>query len=100
MRSRFSAFAVADESYLLKTWHLSTRPDVLDLDSLMRWTNLDIIDAVRGGPFDTTGIVEFRANYRIGDARGVLHERSNFTHHNGQWVYVGGELRRPYRQSL
>lgn len=31
MRSRYSAFALGLEAYLLATWHASTRPSVLDL---------------------------------------------------------------------
>jgi SEC-C motif-containing protein len=92
MRSRFSAFAVADANYLLETWHPSTRPDVLDLDDGMRWTRLDIVDAVDGAPFDTTGVVEFRAHHRTADGRGVLHERSGFVRQDGRWFYVSGEL--------
>ena len=32
MRSRFSAFGVGDEAYLLRTWHPSTRPPLIDFD--------------------------------------------------------------------
>ena len=34
MRSRFSAFALADAAYLLATWHPSTRPESLELEDL------------------------------------------------------------------
>jgi SEC-C motif-containing protein len=93
MQARFSAFAVADASYLLETWHPSTRPERLELDETMRWTQLNIVEAVNGGPFDMTGTVEFRAHYRTTGGRGVLHERSNFTRHDGRWRYVSGELK-------
>jgi SEC-C motif-containing protein len=90
MRSRFSAFAVADTRYLLETWHPSTRPDRLDLDDSLLWTHLDIVDAVDGGLFDTTGAVEFRAHYRSAGVRRALHERSTFVRDGGAWRYVGG----------
>lgn len=92
MRSRFSAFAVADASYLFSTWHPSTRPSDLALDENTRWTRLDLVDVIDGGPFDTTGVVEFRAHHRTGDVRGVLHERSSFVRQDGQWFYVNGEV--------
>lgn len=92
MRSRFSAFAVGDEAYLLSSWHSSTRPREVDLDPAQRWTALEIIGKTRGGPFDKEGTVEFRAHYREGRATGVLHENSTFTRENGHWVYLHGTL--------
>ena len=32
MRSRFTAFALGDADYLLRTWHPDTRPESLELD--------------------------------------------------------------------
>ncbi|WP_096305166.1 YchJ family protein [Jatrophihabitans sp. GAS493] len=91
MQSRFSAFAVGDESYLLATWHRSTRPARLELDSGTRWTRLDIVQTLQGGPFDTQGVVEFDAHYRSGTQRGVQHERSLFTRERQRWFYLSGE---------
>jgi SEC-C motif-containing protein len=92
MRSRFSAFAVSDADYLLGTWHRSTRPATVELDGSTEWTRLDIVDSVEGGPFHTTGVVEFRAHYRTAAGRGLLHERSNFIREGDQWFSVTGEL--------
>jgi SEC-C motif-containing protein len=83
MRSRFSAFAVGDRAYLLRSWHSSTRPRRLKLDDTA-WTRLEIVDRVGGGLFDKDGIVEFDAHYE----GGVLHERSRFAREDGKWVYV------------
>ncbi len=44
MRSRYSAFAVRDARYLLRTWHPSARPRNLSLDPALRWTYLGPID--------------------------------------------------------
>ncbi|MFG3420392.1 YchJ family protein [Micromonospora sp. NPDC049460] len=88
MRSRYSAFAVGDTAYLLRSWHSSTRPRRLDLDPSQRWTGLEIVDADRGGLFDTTGVVEFRAHYRAGGRPGTQTERSRFVREDGRWVYV------------
>lgn len=93
MRSRFSAFAVGNAAYLRATWHESTRPAVLDLAGGPAWTRLDIVEVHDGGPFDTTGVVEFRAHHRTGRAaRGVLHERSRFVREDGRWFYLDGDL--------
>lgn len=91
MRSRYSAFAVADAEYLLRTWHSSTRPGRLRLDPNERWTGLEIVDTERGGLFDTTGTVEFRAHHRQRGRPGTLAERSRFVREDGRWVYLDGE---------
>jgi SEC-C motif-containing protein len=79
MRSRFCAFALGLDSYLLLSWHPSTRPVSLELDEGTVWRRLQIVDTVAGGAGDETGIVEFRASFRSADgAAGVLHERSRF----------------------
>ncbi|WP_433508115.1 YchJ family protein [Pseudonocardia halophobica] len=91
MRSRFAAFAVGDEAYLRRTWHRSTRPRRLDLDPAVRWTHLEIVDRVAGGPLDTDGIVEFRAHHRVGGRPGVQAERSRFVREDGAWLYLAAE---------
>ena len=88
MRSRFSAFALGLDAYLLVTWHPSTRPTSLDLDDGRVWRKLQIVDTVAGGPDDTTGVVEFRASFRdASGAYGMQGERSNFSRVDGRWVY-------------
>ncbi|WP_328924402.1 YchJ family metal-binding protein [Streptomyces sp. NBC_00190] len=89
MRSRFSAFAVGDTAYLLRSWHPSTRPSRLDLDPGQCWERLEILATERGGMFETEGSVEFRAHYREGGHTGSLHEHSAFSREEGAWVYVG-----------
>lgn len=93
MRSRFAAFKRSDAAWLLRTWHPSTRPATLDLSGNPRWRGLQIVDTVRGGPADTTGIVEFRAtSLREDGGVDVLHERSRFVREDGRWFYVDGDL--------
>ena len=91
MRSRYTAFAVGNRDYLLKTWHPSTRPAVLDLDAQMQWRRLDIVETTAGGPLDDTGVVHFRAHYRDGTGGGVQEETSRFVRTRGAWLYVDGE---------
>ncbi|MDX6349995.1 MAG: motif domain protein [Streptomyces sp.] len=92
MRSRYSAFVVQDEPYLLRTWHPGTRPPHLDFDPGMRWTGLDVVDTADGSSFHTTGTVTFRARYTQDGRPGELHERSRFVRQDGAWVYVDGDF--------
>lgn len=88
MRSRFSAFAVGDVDYLLRSWHSSTRPTRLVLDPGQRWLRLEIVGTSRGGLLDSTGTVEFRAHHRRAGQPDTLHERSTFVREDGRWVYL------------
>ncbi len=92
MRSRFEAFRDGDVSWLLASWHRSTRPGVLTLDGNPTWTGLQIIATVDGGRDDDTGVVEFRASYvsPTGEV-GVHHERSRFVRELGRWYYLNGD---------
>ena len=90
MRSRFTAFALDDASYLLRTWHASTRPAQLDLDPELRWYRLDVLCTERGALLDTAGVVEFRAHYRGPEGPGSMHEVSRFVREDGAWSYVDG----------
>jgi SEC-C motif-containing protein len=88
MRSRYSAFAVGDEAYLLRSWQPGARPARVRFVPGQHWTRLEVV-AAAGGPLDTEGTVEFVAHFeRDGEAR-RLHEISRFTRHEGHWVYVG-----------
>jgi SEC-C motif-containing protein len=91
MRSRYSAFVVRDEGYLLRTWHPHSRPGRLELDPAMQWRRLDILSTSLGGPLDTEGVVEFAAHYRHDGDRGVQHETSRFVRQNRRWYYVGAD---------
>ena len=91
MRSRFSAFAVRDAAYLLRTWHAPVRPARIELDPAQVWTRLEILGATGGGALHTRGTVEFRAHYTDRTGPGVLHENSRFVRADGRWVYAGTE---------
>ena len=89
MRSRYSAFAVCDAAYLLRTWHPSARPRTLELDPKCRWTRLAVLQTEGGKLFDTTGTVSFRAIYVLHGQRHVLAETSRFVREGGRWLYLG-----------
>ncbi|MFN8017993.1 MAG: YchJ family metal-binding protein [Acidimicrobiales bacterium] len=90
MRSRYSAFAVGDAAYLLRTWAPETRPSRVRIDPAMRWTGLEVL-AADGGLLDAEGTVEFVATYVRPDGPGALHERSRFRRDEGRWTYVDGD---------
>jgi SEC-C motif domain protein len=98
MRSRYSAFAVGDAAYLLATWHSTTRPGSLTLDSDVRWTGLDVLGTTGGALLGAEGTVEFRAHHVVAGRAGAQHENSRFVREGGQWRYLDGvspELRSP-----
>ena len=91
MRSRYSAYVLNLEDYLLATWHHSTRPASLDFSDAgkTKWLGLEIrrhtiID-------DTHAQVEFVARYKVGGQSAMrLHEISDFVFEDGAWFYVAG----------
>lgn len=92
MRSRYSAFALGLADYLAFSWHSSTRPNDLEVDSNTRWLRLIVESSEAGGPFDTEGTVTFMAIGREAGVRFELHERSRFVREAGRWVYLDGEV--------
>ncbi|GAA3005006.1 YchJ family metal-binding protein [Kitasatospora albolonga] len=88
MRSRYSAFAVHDEPYLLRSWAAATRPGSLDFDPGLVWERLEVLATTEGGAFHTEGTVTFRAHYRDGGEEGSMREHSRFVREEGAWVYL------------
>ncbi len=93
MRSRYSAYTLGDEDYLLGTWHSATRPAQLDLNSSQQnWQRLKIIDTTAGQAGDDGGEVTFVAIYKINGRAERLHERSRFGREDKQWRYIDGTI--------
>ena len=92
MRSRYSAFVLRLEPYLLATWHRSTRPAQLDLaaEPKMQWLGLDIKRHQATGA--DSALVEFVARSKINGRAQRMHEVSRFVHEEGRWYYVDGEF--------
>ncbi|BBI98581.1 UPF0225 protein [Ferrigenium kumadai] len=89
MRSRYSAYVLKLEPYLLATWHPSTRPAALDLAADdAKWLGLEVNNH---SPQDAEhATVEFVARYKIGGRAHRLHEISRFVREVGRWYYVDG----------
>jgi SEC-C motif-containing protein len=92
MRSRYSAFVLCNEAYLLATWHPDTRPASVSFDSRQKWLGLSVVDTRDTGV--NAAEVEFIARYRVGGGSAVRHsERSRFVREDGRWFYVDGNPR-------
>jgi len=100
MRSRYAAFALDNDAYVLSSWHPETRPAAIEPDPNLRWVGLNVLESVGGGLFDAEGVVEFQAHYRDSGQPGVLAERSRFVRHGGRWVYWGPILTNGLLQGL
>ncbi len=92
MRSRYCAYVISAEQYLLNSWHPSTRPAELDLgQSPLQWLGLKIRHTVAGESNDTEGSVEFIARCKHNGKAQRLHELSRFCKENGRWYYLDGK---------
>lgn len=89
MRSRYSAFVLGLNDYLLATWHPSTRPKELALDTETEWKKLLIINAEKA--VAESGQVHFQAYFRERHQWHVLEEISQFSYAEKRWLYVSGE---------
>lgn len=94
MRSRYSAYALGDENYLLNTWHSTTRPAAICLKdgAATKWIGLDIKSTSQGTELDDQGMVEFIARYKINGKAQRLHETSQFKKEQGKWFYLDGVI--------
>lgn len=90
MRSRYSAYVLQLEDYLLYSWHPKTRPEE-GFDWAPRWQGLEIIQTRLGRASDKLGYVEFIARFELNGTDSSLHELSRFQRFEGRWVYLDGE---------
>lgn len=91
MRSRYSAYVLKREEYLLATWHASTRPDHLKLAAQQpspSWLGLTVQRHESDGDH---AIVEFVARLRYGGGKAQrMHEISRFVREDNRWYYLDG----------
>ena len=108
MRSRYTAFTLRDEPYLLATWHASTRPtDALFAEEeKVHWLGLEVKSALRlrqrkaESDYQAEEIhrdsVEFVARYKVNGRAHRLHEVSRFVREAGdggmRWFYLDGSF--------
>jgi SEC-C motif-containing protein len=91
MRSRYSAFVLDLDDYLLATWHPGTRPSRLEANEPgLKWLGLEVrrhavVDAEHA-------TVEFVARSKLAGRAQRLHETSRFVRQDGRWFYVDGDV--------
>ena len=93
MRSRYTAYTLGREDYLLATWYHSTRPASLELarEPHRKWLGLKVRrrNEPRG---PDNAVVEFVARYKVNGRAHRLHEISRFVREAGKWLYVDGDI--------
>ncbi len=93
MRSRYVAYTLLREDYLLATWHVATRPVRLGLaeEPMTHWIGLEVTRHVQ---LDADhAVVEFVARYKVNGRAHRMHEVSRFVREAGKWYYADGEVR-------
>lgn len=92
MRSRYSAYVLQLEPYLLATWHVSTRPEQMDFrrTNMPQWLGLEIRSQQQG---PDTARIEFIARYRVNGTGSIKtqHEISRFVREGGTWFYLDSD---------
>jgi SEC-C motif domain protein len=94
MRSRYTAYTLLRDTYLLTTWHPSTRPTTLNLlttSAPPKWIGLEVKRYEQKDGKHAT--VEFIARYTMNGRAYRLHEVSRFVLEDGHWFYLNGELK-------
>ena len=92
MRSRYTAFTLADNDYLMKSWAAETRPEEINAeDGSIQWLNLQVEECEKGSAKDETGFVTFTASFLSSGHLCKLHEKSSFIKEKDLWYYLEGE---------
>ena len=87
MRSRYSAYVLKLEAYLLASWHDSTRPVALDLATdNTKWIGLEIRKHNAESADQAT--VEFVARCKTGGRAARLHEVSRFVREDLSLIHI------------
>jgi SEC-C motif-containing protein len=86
MRSRYSAFVMADIEYLQKSHHSSTRPSKTEKKEILLWSKS--VEWIKLNILNTTeNTVEFKAFFYENNSLNIIHENSFFVIENNYWVY-------------
>lgn len=90
MRSRYTAFTLNADDYLLETWHEKTRPPALDLSdqAKVKWIGLKVIQHTSEA---NKAVVEFIARFKINGKAEKIHEVGHFVQEDDRWFYIDGD---------
>ena len=95
MRSRYTAYTLNYEDYLLATWHRDTRPASLGIIDQLSKQWLGLVIKRHEQSTANHAIVEFTARYKINGRAHRLHEISRFVREAEIWFYVDGDILKP-----
>ncbi|WP_196889098.1 YchJ family protein [Aureivirga sp. CE67] len=95
MRSRYTAYTLADIDYIMKTHHHTSRPlseyvEIQKWAKRVKWLKLEVLKTKKGTETDTEGFVEFKAHFKELFKKKIIHENSYFVKENEEWFYVSG----------
>ena len=90
MRSRYSAYVLQDAAYLRYTWHVSTRPAVIEFEPRRHWLGLQVQQFVVVAAGHAS--VRFVARSKLAGRAHRLVENSRFVLDAGRWFYLDGEI--------
>lgn len=97
MRSRYTAFTLADIDYIEKTRHPQSDND-FDRTATTKWAKeskwigFELINAEDGGVDDEGGSVEFIAKYATDGKKQDHHEVALFQKHENKWYFMDGDF--------
>lgn len=95
MRSRYSAYALGDSGYIIKTTHTNNPDYTTDMDNWSRSIDMfstqnsfDNLEILKYSDGEVESFVSFRATISASQ----MVENSRFLKENGRWLYVDGDL--------
>ncbi|OIQ17123.1 MAG: hypothetical protein BM556_12980 [Bacteriovorax sp. MedPE-SWde] len=96
MRARYAAYTTGDIDFIVDSTHADHRSDmdvkeITSWSEQSKWLGLEIVETEEGQESDDTGMVEFKANFEIGDQSLSHHEKSTFSKVDGAWLFVDGQ---------
>lgn len=94
MRSRYTAYALANMAYIKKTMQGKPLLEFNDIEAArwaksILWLGLKIIKTYQDD--ENTGYVEFIASYLDNHSINAIHEISQFKAINNSWYYIDGK---------
>lgn len=97
MRSRYTAFTLADIDYIEKTRHPQSEND-FDKAATKKWAKeskwlkFELVGTEAGEKADEGGSVEFIARYTVDGKKQEHHEIALFQRHEEKWYFMDGDF--------
>ena len=96
MRSRYTAYSLANVNYIRNTMTGKPLQGFNDVEAAkwakkVQWMGLNIVKSYMDTVDEHTGFVEFIAKYLEGQAIKTIHEISQFQYINNHWYYIDGQ---------